>query len=185
MRPRRVIEELTQARILRACESERQLNEVLVDFWMNHFNVFAAKGLDRVFITSFERDVVRPRVWGRFEDLLLATAKSPAMLFYLDNARSFADEAHRPGRPIPFGRGLFGRGLFGMREKTANANRPPGGLNENYARELMELYALGVGNYTEKDVREAARAFTGWQVPRTRGANPGQFTLGTPIRRPA
>ena len=124
-RPRRVIEELTEARILRACESERQLNEVLVDFWMNHFNVFAGKGLDRVLITSFERDVVRPRIWGKFEDLLLATAKSPAMLFYLDNAQSFADEAHRPTPPIPLGRGFFGRGLFGMRDRAAaNPNRP-------------------------------------------------------------
>ena len=95
-RPRRVIEELTEARIVRAAVSERQLNEVLVDFWMNHFNVFAAKGLDRVFITSYERDVVRPRIWGKFEDLVLATAKSPAMLFYLDNAQSAADAEHRP-----------------------------------------------------------------------------------------
>ncbi len=162
-----MIEELTQARILRACESERQLNEVLVDFWMNHFNVFAAKGLDRVFITSFERDVVRPRIWGRFEDLLLATAKSPAMLFYLDNAQSVADEAHRPARPTPSGRGLFGRGLFGMREAAANPNRPPGGLNENYARELMELHTLGVdAGYTQKDVTELARVLTGWSIVR-------------------
>jgi uncharacterized protein (DUF1800 family) len=167
MRPRRVIEELTQARILRACESERQLNEVLVDLWMNRFNVFAAKGLDRVFITSFERDVVRPRIWGRFEDLLLATAKSPAMLFYLDNAQSAADEAHRPIRPIPLGRGLFGRGLFGMREGAADPNRPPGGLNENYARELMELHTLGVdGGYTQRDVTELARVLTGWSIVR-------------------
>ncbi|HYB54368.1 MAG TPA: DUF1800 family protein, partial [Thermoanaerobaculia bacterium] len=108
-RPRRVVEELTAARILRAADSTRQLNEVLVDFWMNHFNVYAAKGLDRILLTSYERDVVRPRIWGRFEDLLLATAQSPAMLFYLDNARSVADEAHRPAlqgrRALFFGRG--------------------------------------------------------------------------------
>lgn len=166
-RPRRIVEELSQARILRAAESERQLNEILVDFWMNHFNVFAGKGLDRVFITSFERDAVLPRIWGRFEDLLLATAKSPAMLFYLDNAQSTADEAHRPVRPIPLGRGLFGQGLFGMRAGAANPNRPPGGLNENYARELMELHTLGVdGGYTQKDVTELARALTGWSIVR-------------------
>jgi len=160
-RPRRVLEELSQARILRATLSERQLNEVLVDFWMNHFNVFAGKGLDRVFITSFEEGVVRPRIWGRFEDLLLATAMSPAMLFYLDNAQSVADEAHRPARPIPFRRGLFGRG------GSANPNRVPGGLNENYARELLELHTLGVdGGYTQKDVTELARVLTGWSLAR-------------------
>ena len=96
-RPRRVLDELTAARILRGAESQRQLNEILVDFWMNHFNVYAHKGgAGRVSITSFERDTIRPGIWGRFEDLLLATAASPAMLAYLDNARSVADETHRP-----------------------------------------------------------------------------------------
>ena len=162
-RPRRVLEELTAARIVRAAQSERQLNEVLVDFWMNHFNVFAGKGLDRVFTTSFERDVIRPRIWGRFEDLLLATAKSPAMLVYLDNAQSTADEAHRPARPIPLGRALYGRGLAGGPAKKG----PAGGLNENYARELMELHTLGVdGGYTQTDVTELARLLTGWSVAR-------------------
>ena len=164
-RPRRVIEELSAARIVRATESERQLNEVLVDFWMNHFNVFAGKGLDRVFTTSFERDVIRPRIWGRFEDLLLATAKSPAMLFYLDNAQSTADEAHRPARPIPFRREFAV--LLGMRGGAGNPNRSSGGLNENYARELLELHTLGVdGGYTQKDVTELARVLTGWSIGR-------------------
>jgi uncharacterized protein (DUF1800 family) len=165
-RPRRVIEELSAARIVRAAQSERQLNEVLVDFWMNHFNVFAGKGLDRVFTTSFERDVIRPMIWGRFEDLLLATAKSPAMLFYLDNAQSTADEAHRPPRPM--GPGLFGGGLFAMRDAAGvPAKNPAGGLNENYARELMELHTLGVdGGYTQKDVTELARILTGWSIVR-------------------
>ncbi|HWS70624.1 MAG TPA: DUF1800 family protein, partial [Thermoanaerobaculia bacterium] len=86
-RPRRLMTELQSQRILRAAESERQLNEVLVDFWMNHFNVFAGKGADRFLLTEYERDTIRPRIFGRFEDLLRATAKSPAMLFYLDNAR--------------------------------------------------------------------------------------------------
>ena len=162
-RPRRVIEELTAARIVRAAVSERQLNEILVDFWMNHFNVFAGKGLDRVFTTSFERDVIRPMIWGRFEDLLLATAKSPAMLFYLDNAQSTADEAHRPVRPMPMGRGLFAMGNGGGPAKKG----PAGGLNENYARELMELHTLGVdGGYSQKDVTELARILTGWSILR-------------------
>ncbi|HJQ38202.1 MAG TPA: DUF1800 domain-containing protein [Thermoanaerobaculia bacterium] len=133
---RKTITALTSQRILRAAESERQLNEVMVDFWMNHFNVFAQKGLDRFFIAAYERDTIRPRIWGRFEELLLATAKSPAMLFYLDNARSRRDA-----------------------------------INENYARELMELHTLGVdGGYTQKDVTELARVFTGWSIGRD-----GQF----------
>src|ERR1700693_3966745 len=164
-RPRRVIEELSAVRIVRAIQSERQVNEVLVDFWMNHFNVFAGKGLDRVFTTSFERDAIRPMIWGRFEDLLLATAKSPAMLFYLDNAQSTADDAHRPARPIPFRRGFAS--LFGMRDGAGNPNRAPGGLNENYARELLELHTLGVdGGYTQKDVTELSRVLTGWSIVR-------------------
>ena len=131
-RPARVIAELNAQRILRAVDSDRQLNEVMVDFWINHFNVFVGKGLDRVLVTSYERDTIRPRIWGKFEDLLMATAKSPAMLFYLDNARSHA-----------------------------------GGINENYAREIMELHTLGVdGGYTQKDVTELARVFTGWSINR-------------------
>jgi uncharacterized protein (DUF1800 family) len=131
----KVIVELSAQRILRAAHSERQLNEVMVDFWMNHFNVFAGKGIDRFLLTSYERDVIRPHIWGRFEDLLMATAKSPAMLFYLDNARS---------------------------QKR--------GVNENYAREIMELHTLGVdGGYTQKDVTELARALTGWSLARPNG----------------
>lgn len=158
-RPRRVIEELSAARVIRAADSERQFNEVMADFWMNHFNVFAAKGLDRVLLPSFERDVVRPRMWGKFEDLLMATAKSPAMLFYLDNARSVADEEHRP--LLPERREMA---------KQAKENAPKG-INENYAREIMELHTLGVdGGYTQKDVTELARALTGWSI----GGGPGQ-----------
>ena len=167
-RPRRVIEELSAARVVRAAYSERQLNEVLVDFWMNHFNVFAAKGLDRAFVTSFERDVIRPRIWGRFEDLLLATAKSPAMLFYLDNAQSVAAPENRPMRPFS---GALRRAFGGGPERpgAALAANPRGGLNENYARELMELHPLGVdGGYTQKDVTELARVLTGWSIDRDR-----------------
>jgi len=129
---RKAIGDVSAQRILRAAESERQLNEVMVDFWMNHFNVFAGKGLDRFLVASYERDAIRPRVWGRFEDLLMATAKSPAMLFYLDNVRSRS-----------------------------------GALNENYARELMELHTIGVdAGYTQIDVTELARVFTGWSMDR-------------------
>src|SRR5438105_250171 len=95
-RPQIVTNDLLTERIVRAAESDRQLNEVMVDFWMNHFNVFAGKGIDRFLLTSYERDVIRPHIWGRFEDLLMATAKSPAMLFYLDNARSVAAPENRP-----------------------------------------------------------------------------------------
>ena len=96
--PRQVVEELQQAKLLRAVYSERQLDEVLVDFWMNHFNVFAGKGQDRFLLTAYERDVIRPRAWGRFEDLLRATAQSPAMLFYLDNWLSTDPSANLGGR---------------------------------------------------------------------------------------
>jgi uncharacterized protein (DUF1800 family) len=154
-RPQRVIGELVGQRILRAAESDRQLNEVMLDFWLNHFNVFAGKGIDRFLLTSYERDTIRPRIWGRFEDLLMATAKSPAMLFYLDNARSVAAPENRP----------FRRSMM----PNANANR--GGLNENYAREIMELHTLGVdAGYTQRDVTELARVLTGWTIDQRTGA---------------
>ena len=178
-RPQRVMEELQSQRILRAVESDRQLNEVMVDFWMNHFNVFAGKGIDRFLLTSYERDTIRPRVWGRFEDLLMATAKSPAMLFYLDNARSVAAPENRPKmpqhaqlgarrrgfwsrqRPVP--NATTGEAMMARKPKNPNANR--GGLNENYAREIMELHTLGVdAGYTQKDVTELARVLTGWTI---------------------
>jgi uncharacterized protein (DUF1800 family) len=170
-RPRRILDELTAARILRASESERQLHEVLVDFWMNHFNVYANKGEDRFAIVPFERDTIRPHIWGKFEDLLQETAKSPAMLFYLDNARSVADPEHRA---VTAAGGFGGRGRFGRLAPRANANananaNAPKGLNENYARELMELHTLGVdGGYSQKDVTELARILTGWSIGRPR-----------------
>jgi uncharacterized protein (DUF1800 family) len=158
-RGRLVLTELTEAKLLRAVYSERQLEEVLVDFWFNHFNVFARKGQTEVYLGEYERDAIRPHVLGRFRDLLGATAKSPAMLFYLDNWLS-ADPnaaAPRPRRPAD--------------GSTAGApavqNRMPRGLNENYARELLELHTLGVdGGYTQQDVIEVARAFTGWTIGR-------------------
>jgi uncharacterized protein (DUF1800 family) len=137
-RARVIVEEATEARLLRALQSPRQLEEVMVNFWFNHFNVFAQKGLDRLWIGSYEREAIRPYVLGRFRDLLGATAKHPAMLFYLDNWQNTAPDS-------PGARGNFK------------------GLNENYARELMELHTLGVdGGYTQEDVITLARILTGW-----------------------
>jgi uncharacterized protein (DUF1800 family) len=152
--PQQIVQELQQAKLLRAVYSERQLQEVLTDFWMNHFNVFANKGADRWLITAYERDTIRPNVLGKFEDLLRATAESPAMLFYLDNWQSAAaDSALRRGRDS---------GALNGQGKVQRARR---GLNENYAREIMELHTLGVnGGYTQQDVVEVARAFTGWTI---------------------
>jgi uncharacterized protein (DUF1800 family) len=186
---RNVVGELSQQRILRAIYSERQLEEVLVDFWMNHFNVFVGKGQVRNYLTEYERDVVRPRVFGKFRDLLGATAQSPAMLFYLDNWQSAAPEgvattadAQRSRNAVP--RRFPGAGLPDRRRRLQDPDmrdrQMPGdplvpqqqrsrGINENYARELMELHTLGVdGGYTQKDVQEVARAFTGWTIANPR-----------------
>jgi uncharacterized protein (DUF1800 family) len=143
-RPARIVAELQAAKAIRAVMSERQLQEVMTDFWFNHFNVYAAKGEGRWYVGPYERDVIRTHALGRFADLLRATARHPAMLFYLDNWLSA-----RPDFVIPAGP-----------QKGRRA-----GLNENYARELMELHTLGVdGGYTQRDVREVARAFTGWSI---------------------
>ncbi len=156
---RLVIEELTTAKLLRAASSDRQLEEVLVDFWFNHFNVLASKGRTPIFITAYERDAIRPHVLGRFRDLLGATAKSPAMLFYLDNWLSTAPDAG-PGRRARR-----------LRDTGAATTSRAAGLNENYGRELLELHTLGVdAGYTQDDVVNVARAFTGWTIdPRTQG----------------
>src|SRR5206468_9124908 len=135
--------ELQQLAIVRAALSERQLREVMVDFWTNHFNVFVGKGADRFLLPSYIEETIRPRALGRFEDLLIATARSPAMLFYLDNAQSVAPGSSPPG-PLS----ALRRGGTGVRR----------GINENYARELMELHTLGVdGGYTQQDVINVAR----------------------------
>jgi uncharacterized protein (DUF1800 family) len=136
--------ELTEQKLLRAVYSNRQLEEVLVDFWVNHFNVFNGKGPARILLTSFERDAIRPYVFGKFKDMLLATARHPAMLYYLDNWQS---QSPRDDLPVP----------------PPGVRRP--GLNENYGREIMELHTLGVdGGYTQADVVAVARAFTGWTI---------------------
>src|SRR5687767_5815828 len=177
---------LAAQKVLRAAYSERQLEEMLVDFWFNHFNVFAGKGRTSIYVVDYERNAIRPHVWGSFRDLLGATAQSPAMLFYLDNWLSADPEAadraadmanqrrarrggagaqqgaaRRPGRA----------GAAPRPEQQSGAPAPPPqaarrrGLNENYARELLELHTLGVdGGYTQQDIIEVARAFTGWTI---------------------
>ena len=175
-----VTSELVQSKLLRAIYSDRQLEEVMTDFWFNHFNVFIGKGADRYMLTGYERDVIRPRALGKFEDLLVATAQSPAMLFYLDNWLSVGPNSDfangipkrnnnynynwrrppRPQRPAP--------------AKQAKGRR--NGLNENYGRELMELHTLGVnGGYNQKDVTEVARVLTGWTLKEPRRGGGFEF----------
>ena len=164
-RPQRIIAELQASRILRAVYSERQLHEVMVDFWTNHFNVFSGKGADRWLLPAYDRDTIRPHALSKFSTLLQATAQSPAMLFYLDNFQSVnPNMAQRP--------------------RAAQQRR---GINENYARELMELHTLGVdGGYTQKDVQEVARSFTGWTIFQPRGgAAAANAILGEAGRRNA
>jgi uncharacterized protein (DUF1800 family) len=160
------MQELPQQKILRAAYSTRQLEEVMVDFWFNHFNVFAGKGPTRLYLIEYERDTIRPRVLGKFRDLLGAVAESPAMLFYLDNWQSAAPQEAETMR-----RGRTRRPLMNV----PNQNRRRG-INENYARELMELHTMGVeGGYTQRDVQEVARAFTGWTIETPRQG--GSFTF--------
>ena len=160
LKNRAVLTELEDAKILRAVYSERQLEAVLVDVWFNHFNVFAGKGPTRSYVTEYERDVIRPHVLGRFRDLLGATAKSPAMLFYLDNWQNVDPAAATRVAQMRERRGRAGRPAA-----DDDAPRPPRGLNENYARELLELHTLGVdGGYTQQDIVHVARAFTGWTM---------------------
>ncbi|HQZ38851.1 MAG TPA: DUF1800 domain-containing protein [Vicinamibacterales bacterium] len=153
---RQVIAEMEQARLLRAVYSERQLEEVLVDFWFNHFNVFAGKGPTRAYVTAFERDAIRPYVLGSFRQMLEAVARSPAMLFYLDNWMN--TDPDTDGRRMPLARNVPQRSQrAGVRQTQTR------GLNENFARELLELHTLGVdGGYTQEDIVNVARAFTGW-----------------------
>ena len=174
--------ELSQQKIIRAVYSERQLEEVLTDFWFNHFNVDARKGPARYMLTEYEREAIRPHVFGHFRELLGATAKGPAMLFYLDNWMSADPKGPHLDQASPVARRLgarMGRQQSG-RPRQPQAPQParqqarqrPTGLNENYGRELLELHTLGVdGGYTQNDVTEVARAFTGWtiQTPRLGG----------------
>lgn len=188
-----ILQDLMQARVVRAISSERQLEEVLVDFWFNHFNVFSGKGQVRVYLTEYERDAIRPYVLGNFRDMLGAVAESPAMLFYLDNfqnvdpkaAQRQADQQEaRMRQGASRGRGA-GQRVDPRQARNPPDNRTPAervqqlrsrGLNENYARELMELHTIGVdAGYTQADVVAVARAFTGWTIDRPRDGGSFQF----------
>ncbi|MDH3733912.1 MAG: DUF1800 domain-containing protein [Gemmatimonadota bacterium] len=190
--PGRILFDLAGAKLQRAVYSERQLEEVMTDFWFNHFNVFFGKAADRWLVGEYEREAIRPHVFGRFEDMLVATARHPAMLFYLDNWTNVAPDSLRTEdanferlRAMPADRRrrfLERRGVSAeqieqiqvVMERRRNMQQ---GINENYARELLELHTLGVdGGYDQDDVIEVARVFTGWGITR-----PGRGETG-PIR---
>ena len=184
-----LVPQIVANRVLRAVYSERQLQEVMVDFWQNHFNVFSGKGAVRWYIPSYERDVIRKNALGNFRDLLVGTGQHPAMLFFLDNFESMTpnqqanlgplQRAMQSGNLTPQMRERLKerQGLTDaeidrrvQQAKQAGQNRRDRGLNENYARELMELHTLGVdGGYTQKDIVEVAKAFTGWTIADPRG----------------
>ena len=182
-----VVDELMQAKLLRAIYSDRQLEEVMTDFWFNHFNVFINKGADRFLLTSYERDAIRPHALGKFEDLLVATAQSPAMLFYLDNWLSVGPHSEVAIGPPPKERERPRRGRqIPRRRPPVNAKARPrqaSGLNENYGRELMELHTLSVnGGYSQQDVTEVAKVFTGWTIERPN--NGGGFKFEPKMHEP-
>ena len=195
-----IVNELVQGKLLRAIYSERQLDEVMTDFWFNHFNVFVQKNADRFLTTSYERDAIRPHALGKFKDLLMATATHPAMMVYLDNFQSIGPHSqaavggggrfaqNRQNRRQQHG--IFG-GVFGGGNNNNNrpnnnqgkAQQSKRGLNENYARELMELHTLGVdGGYTQADVTEVAKVFTGWTVRQPQQG--GSFEFNEKLHEP-
>lgn len=194
-----ILPQVVANRVLRAVYSEKQLQEVMVDFWQNHFNVFAGKAAVRWYIPSYERDVLRKNALGNFKDLLVGTAQHPAMLFYLDNYESVSPNAQTPGNGqntqrlqqlLKNGPQLTPQMRERIKQQTgatdaqleqrikdmrANTQAPAQqrqkrGINENYARELMELHTLGVdGGYSQKDIIEVAKCFTGWTIADPRG----------------
>jgi uncharacterized protein (DUF1800 family) len=184
---RRLAGQFQELAVTRAALSERQLYEVMVDFWTNHFNVYAGKGADRFLTPDYIEHTIRPNAMGTFADLLIATAESPAMLFYLDNWESVAPGSLPPAAMRVRARPFFGRrpGRFSfpprdpaeqdsMRQRALQ--RAPQGINENYARELLELHTLGVdGGYTQQDVIEVARIFTGWSIKRPQQGGDFEF----------
>ncbi|HEY6352245.1 MAG TPA: DUF1800 domain-containing protein [Candidatus Angelobacter sp.] len=179
--------EISQAKILRAIYSERQLDEVMTDFWFNHFNVFIGKGQpERYMLSAYEREVIRPHVLGKFKDLLAATAKSPAMMFYLDNWQSVGPNSDLAKFGPQRRQAPRFRGPFNMPRPNQNpqqAKNRPSGLNENYAREIMELHTLGVdGGYTQKDVTELAKVLTGWSIQQPQRG--GDFTFNERAHEP-
>ncbi len=195
-RPQQITQQLNASRIMRAVYSEKQLQEVMVDFWTNHFNVYSNKAATRWFLPHYDRDVIRPNALGNFKNLLTATAQSPAMLFYLDNFESVAPNAQMNAGRNPNRRlnqtnqnnqmnaerreqlkrqyDLTDAELDArLKQNQPNQKQPKRmqrGINENYAREIMELHTLGVdGGYTQADIKEVARAFTGWTIIDARG----------------
>jgi uncharacterized protein (DUF1800 family) len=155
-----IVNELSEAKILRAILSERQLQEVMTDFWFNHFNIYIGKDSDQWYTTSYERDAIRKHALGKFRDLLLATATSPAMMVYLDNWQSIGPDSNANG----------------VNPANPNSKKGNRGLNENYGREVMELHTLGVdGGYTQADVTALSAILTGWTVDRPNQGGPFQF----------
>jgi uncharacterized protein (DUF1800 family) len=169
------VSELEQAKLVREVDSPRQLQEVLVDFWSNHFNIDVKKGPDRIYKVVDDREVIRPHIWGTFHDLLEASAKSPAMLHYLDNALSSVSREVTPQqqqRQAQLLQQMLGTAapVDPAAQTLPLKNKKLGGINENYGREIMELHTLGVdGGYTQQDVQEVARCFTGWTINRMTG----------------
>ncbi len=207
-----IIRDLSASRVLRAVYSEKQLEEQMVDFWTNHFNVFSGKGAVRWYLPSYDRDVIRKNALGNFRDLLVGTAQHPAMLFYLDNFQSVApntqlagnnqrnnrvQQAIQSGSITPQIRERLKRQnnltdkevderIKQIRDRANNPRRQARGINENYAREIMELHTLGVDSgYTQKDIQEVARAFTGWTIANPRGyrSAAGNMIKGTEDKR--
>ena len=192
-----IMRDLSASRILRAVYSEKQLEEQMVDFWSNHFNVFSGKGAVRWYLPSYDRDVIRKNALGNFKDLLVGTAQHPAMLFYLDNFQSVSPKGQTAENTRGNKRNQMIQGMIQDGKLPENArrqikdrynltdaqldqrlqqltrqtgNRQKRGINENYAREIMELHTLGVDSgYTQKDIQEVARAFTGWTIADARG----------------
>jgi uncharacterized protein (DUF1800 family) len=155
-----IVNELSQAKVLRAILSERQLQEVMTDFWFNHFNIYIGKDSDQWYTTSYEREAIRKHALGKFRDLLLATATSPAMMVYLDNWQSIGPDSNANG----------------VNPANPNSKKGNRGLNENYGREVMELHTLGVdGGYTQADVTALSAILTGWTVDRPNQGGPFQF----------
>jgi uncharacterized protein (DUF1800 family) len=181
--PQQVVNnELVEGKLLRAVYSDRQLQEVMTDFWFNHFNVFIGKGADHYLLTGYERDVIRPHALGKFEDLLVSTAQSPAMLFYLDNWLSVGPNSD-VANGIPKRVSKQSKQRIRDKGQTSQAKGKRNGLNENYGRELMELHTLGVnGGYTQQDVTEVARVFTGWTLQRPKQG--GGFTFDERTHEP-
>ena len=181
-----------QVRLLRDIYSDRQLEAVMTDFWLNHFNVYVRKNQNEPYlIPAYERDVIRPNALGKFEDLLVATAKSPAMQMYLDNWQSIGPDSKAAKQGAAFAAGGVRPGPFGGMVRPRVAQNPQvkaalkdRGLNENYGRELMELHTLGVnGGYTQKDVTEVAKVFTGWTIDAPYGRGQGTMEFQFDERR--